>query len=161
MTYENVYAAFPAYLDGVGNGIEYVTKNQCEWSDQCFVTFKKHWAESYGRSWQLAIRESEEILEQYHLHVVLLSEECCVIPARIRKPLFKDDGAYGYLWEEKIVSVKAVKNGTQIIMANETEIFSSTHLNTIKKYRRQARHLRNEFRLQKREGKIKEIIVYE
>ena len=162
MTYKNVYAAYPAYREGMGNGIEYITKDGTFWVDQCFATFKKHWAEDYGRVWEQVIKESEEILEKKHLHVVLLSEENCLIPMKTRIPICKDDGAYGYLWAEKIQSLKVIKGGTKIIMEGGGKVFAYTKIETIKKYRMMARYLKSEHVGKgEKKQKIKEIIIYE
>lgn len=161
VTYKNVYAAYPAYRDGKGNGTEYMTKNGVEWIDQCFTTFKKHWAEECGVVWQQAVKESVDTLEQKHIRVVMLTEDRCLVPVKTRIPICKDDGAYGYLWDEKIHSLQATENGTKVVLKNGEEVKTYTHIDTVKKYRRMVRFLKDEHELKKRKQKIKQVIIYE
>jgi hypothetical protein len=161
MTYQNVYAAYPAYRDNIGNVIEVILKEGRDWDYHCFVTFKHHWAEAYGTDFQKAIMQSEEVNGKKRNHVLLFSNECCVIPGKVRKPRIKDDGAYGYIVDEAIKKVEEVGSGTKITFINDDTIILENKISTINKYRRRTKNLRKDNMIQKGEnGNIDRVIIY-
>ena len=145
MSFDGVYAAYPAYKDGVGNIVIEIRENGPHEVAQCFTTYKKHWAESCGRDWQQMIRESGVIVGKRHNHVVLLSRTCTLLPIKMRTPRIKDDGANGYVCVEKIVELVTCDKGTCIIMKNGVEFVTKTHRKTIEIDIRRSRALKNDF----------------
>ncbi len=161
MSYNDVYAVYPSYNDGVGNGIMVVSKDGKKWYRICLTTFKHHWAEAYGTDFQKAIMQSEEVNGKKRNHVLLFSNECCVIPGKVRKPRIKDDGAYGYIVDEAIKKVEEVGSGTKITFINDDTIILENKISTINKYRRRTKNLRKDNMIQKGEnGNIDRVIIY-
>lgn len=147
MSFKEVYAAYPAYKKGVGNVVCEVREDGYHIVSQCFTTYKRHWAKSYGREWDQVIHEAEAVVDKKSNHVVLLSEECSLIPAKLNTPMFKDDGANGYVQAERIKRIEEGKKGTRIVFVNDIEIITSTHKKTINKDLKRARALRNDYLL--------------
>ncbi|BES66476.1 hypothetical protein SANA_29150 [Gottschalkiaceae bacterium SANA] len=145
MSFNGVYAAYPAYKDGVGNIVIEIREDGPHEVEQCFATYRKHWAEKYGRDWHQMIHESEAIVGKMHNHVVLLSKTYSLLPIKMRTPIIKDDGANGYVCVEKILDLVSCDKGTLITMENEIQIFTMTHKKTIEKDIKRSRALKNDF----------------
>ena len=161
MNYNDIYAVYPSYNDGVGNGIMVFSKSGKKWYRICFATFKHRWAEAYGMTRQQAFKQSEKVNGKKKIHVVQLGDTCTLTPFKVRIPRIKDDGAYGYIVDEAIEKVEKFGSGTKITLINGEWIISKNKIGTINAYRRRANNLRMYNRVRKEEnGKIEKIVYF-
>lgn len=97
--------SYPDYRSGVGNVCKMIFKSGKGWESILEKTCIIRWAKHYRVDLMALKDDTEFYLHRRKYIPLVLSEDCTLIPIKVRHPIFKDDGAYGYVREECIAYV--------------------------------------------------------
>jgi hypothetical protein len=120
--YDALMCCYPDYELGVGNVSMMIFENRRGWGEISEKTCLSRWAKHYRIDLMALKDETEFYLHRKKYLPLVLSEDCTLIPIKVRHPLCRDDGAYGYVREECIAYVDEKDHNAVIHLTNNEEV---------------------------------------
>jgi hypothetical protein len=134
MQFEMIKGGMPFYKEGEGNGCMIFVGDKLEWVPRGERSCLHHFAKHYFVDLHELRKRTMEILGRKKYIPLVFHDECTLIPFKARHPIFKDDGAYGYIVMESIVDIR-IKNGkVMILLDSGLEIASMTSVKKLREY---------------------------
>lgn len=142
MIFDELKGSKPFYMEGQGNGCMIIVGDREEWLPRSEKSCLNHLAKHYCVDLRELKRRTRNILGKGKYIPLVLHDDCTLIPFKARRPIFKDDGAYGYFRMESIVEIKEVKGKVIVVLDNAMKVEVLTSAGKLREYIRLAKMLR-------------------
>lgn len=131
--YRKVVGFIPIYIDGYGNG----TRVILEEGERLYYKSAKSFLNKMCKYYFLDINEAKRyygnILGIKNL-IPIPFDKKIFIPIKFRVPIYKHDGAMGYLYLDFIEKIEAIEDGTRISLIDERSFKSIAREDTVRKH---------------------------
>lgn len=128
----------PQYLDDIGDGTIIYTGCNKLLIKRSIKTVMKNFCKDNGLDYKISKDFYGELIDAKKNVPVVISEQNVFIPVKVRKPIAKNDGAYGYVNYKNICCIKECKSCKQIllilscgqaisVLSSKTAFYSSLH----------------------------------
>jgi hypothetical protein len=117
--FEALLAIIPCYQQGKGNGCMLIWKDrEDQWVSMSIKTCLNHWAKHYCTDIREVKKRTRESLPITNILPLYIHAGCTLMALKMRIPIFKDDGAYGYFRVEAIKEFKEVNGQVMVCFTN-------------------------------------------
>ncbi|EOC99400.1 hypothetical protein [Caldisalinibacter kiritimatiensis] len=130
-----IIAVVPLYIDMKGNSTKITTKE----SGDVFIYKTIHTVlKLLGKYFMIDLSASRkyygEVIGASNIIPIPFDSENIFIPVKVRKPLSKNDGSFGYVNLKYIKDIEERKDGVYIVMKGNNEIKSLQRFKTVQKH---------------------------
>ncbi|WP_069650375.1 hypothetical protein [Caloranaerobacter ferrireducens] len=132
---DEIMAIIPIYIDMYGNCTKVITlKTQENYIFKSIKTVLKNIAKFYTLDLMASREFYGKIIGISNIVPIPFDSENIFIPLKVRKPIFKNDGSFGYFNLKFINDIKEEKNGVYIILEGNIKVRINQTLKTAYKH---------------------------
>jgi len=136
-------AVLPRYnADGLnGSDILFEDGSRCSHKRKVRAVLKEI-AALYQKDMALIRRHATQALGQKSMLPVSITSGMTLVPFKVRKPIGKDDGAVGYVFESAVISLEQAEQGSIIKLKGGFEIYVFEKIKTARRHMENADRIR-------------------
>lgn len=132
---DGIMAIMPIYIDMYGNCTKVITlKTQENYLFKSVKTVLKNMAKFYALDLMASREYYGKIIGISNTVPIPFDSENIFVPLKVRKPIFKNDGSFGYFNLKFIYDIKEEKSGVYIILEGNIKVRINQTLKTAYKH---------------------------
>ncbi|RKD32364.1 hypothetical protein BET03_03165 [Thermohalobacter berrensis] len=140
---EGIMAIVPVYINMKGNVTKIITREKNEFqTNRSIKTFLRILASFYGVDLRVSRKYYGKLIGAKNIVPFYFDRDNILVPVKVRKPISKNDGAFGYINLKYIREVKEKKKTVNIILEGNISIKCLQSYRTVIKHIRDAKILK-------------------